>query len=63
MFPVSARVCRLWLAAAASLTFIPAALAQSTTTLETITIEADQRPQGPPASLTVPTPEQARTEI
>ena len=63
MFPVPLRVRRLWLAAAASLTFIPTALAQSSTTLETITIESGQRPQGPPASLTVPTPELARTEI
>src|SRR5262245_14414610 len=63
MFPVPARARRLWLAAAASLSFIPTALAQSSTALETITIEAGQQPQGPPASLTVPTPEQARTEI
>jgi iron complex outermembrane receptor protein len=63
MFPASARVRRLWLAAAASCSFIPTALAQSGNTLPTITIEAEQRAAGPAGSLTVPTTEQARTDI
>jgi iron complex outermembrane receptor protein len=63
MFPAPTRVRRLWLTAAASLSFIPTAVAQSSNTLPTITIEAEQPAAGPSGSLTVPTPEQARTDI
>jgi iron complex outermembrane receptor protein len=63
MFPAPTRVRRLWFAAAASFSFIPTALAQSSNALPTITIEAERPAAGPSGSLTVPTPEQARTDI
>lgn len=61
MLPVFARARGLWLASAATLAVIPAALAQSSTTLPTITVEADRQTAGAP--LTVPTEEQAWADV
>lgn len=60
MFPAIARARRLWLASAMTLGSVPSALAQTSNTLPTITIEATRQGGG---SLTVPTAQQAEAEI
>jgi hypothetical protein len=63
MFPAFARACRLWFVSAATLAFISPVLGQSASTLPTITIEAEQQAPASGGSLTVPTAQQAQSEI